>query len=232
MSGIKERLEGMNPREIDIVLSQAKIELFKPKPFEELTGMALFERQVSRMIDHGYPKTMALSETEFRDILDPLREIIGDYQGGDTPFLIVIPPNVASISDQLSLIEYEGSGVTQFLKDEDLINREGIVTPTEPYIVTKVEAGDQLLGVSAASAFEGLADNGRSPLTIVEGAALLIQYPHVLDFMNTSFAGTVHRSGHAIDMYVYAGAVKLKRDPGYYADPRWGVPSCERRISS
>ncbi len=35
-----------------------------------------------------------------------------------------------------------------------------------------------------------------------------------------------------IDMYVYAGAVKLKRDPGYYADPRWGVPSCERRISS
>ncbi len=232
MSEIKQSLKGMNPSEIDIVLSQAKIELFKPKPFEELTGIALFERQVSRMIDRGYPKMMALSETGFRDILDPLREIIGDYQGGDTPFLIVIPPNIASISDQLSLIEYEGSGVTQFLKDEDLINREGILTPSEPYIVTKVEAGDQLLGVSADSAFEGLADNGRFPLTISEGAALLIQYPHVLDFMNTSFAGTTHRSGHAIDMYVYAGAVKLKRDPGYYADPRWGVPSCERRISS
>src|SRR5262249_52124344 len=139
-----------------------------------------------------------LSETGFRDILDPLREIIGDYQGGDTPFLIVIPPNIALISDQLSLIEYEGRGVTQFLKDEDLINRKGLLTPSEPYIVTKVEAGDQLLGVSADSAFEGLADNRRSPLTITEGAALLTQYPHILDFMNTSFAGTAHRSGHAI----------------------------------
>jgi len=79
------------------------------------------------------------------------------------------------------------------------------------------------------SAFEVLENKGRSPLTITEGAALLTQYPHVLDFMNTSLAGTVHRSGHAIDMYVYDGAVKLKRDPGYYADPRWGVPSCESR---
>jgi uncharacterized protein YndB with AHSA1/START domain len=232
MSEIKESLAGMNPREIDTVLSQARVELFKPKPFEELAGMALFERQVSRMIDRRYPDLMGLSKTGFRGVLDPLRKIIEGYQGGDTPFLIVIPPNIASMSDQLSLIEYEGSGVTQFLKDEDFINREGILTPTEPYIVTKVEVGDRLLDVSADSAFEGLVDNGRSPLTISEGAALLIQYPHVLDFMNTSFAGTVHRSGHAIDMYVYAGAVKLKRDPGYYADPRWGVPSCERRISS
>jgi hypothetical protein len=164
--------------------------------------------------------------------LESLREIIEEYQGGDIPFLIVIPPNIASISDQLSLIEYEGRGVTQFLKDEDFINSEGILTPAEPYIVTKVEVGNQLLRVSADSAFEGLAAKGRSPLTISEGAALLTQYPHVLDFMNTSFAGTAHRSGHAIDMYVYAGAVKLKRDPGDYADPRWGVPSCERRISA
>jgi hypothetical protein len=59
VSEIKESLEGMNPREIDIVLSQAKIELFKPKPFEELTGIALFERQVSRMIDRGYPKELS-----------------------------------------------------------------------------------------------------------------------------------------------------------------------------
>jgi hypothetical protein len=225
-----ELISAVDPHEIDALVSQAKIETYKPRPFEDLNGVALFDRQVNRLIELGYPEVMRTTTRAVMRLLDPLQgEALGP-ETHDIPFLVAIPPILVSVGDQLSLVRHEGGGVTQFLEDADLVNRSGLETPEGPYLLRGVDVGDELRGLSPESASRRVIDAGRSPLTIAEGAALLSHYPHILDFLNLHLAGTLHKSANAVDVYAYPGAVKLKRDPAHLGDPRWGTPSCAERV--
>ena len=229
---LRELISGIDPHEIDDLFAEVKVDTYKPKPFERLHGAELFDRQASRLVALGYPDVSGMTEPEFLRLLGPLRPNADGRQGNDIPFVVVIPPSMVSIREQLSLVEHDEGGVTQFLKDEDLLVRSGIAIPNGPYLAKGIDVGDGLRGVSPDTAVEHLIGEGRSPLTIAEGAALLIHYPHILDFVNIHLAATVHQSGDAIDLYSYAGAVKLKRDPANRGDPRWGTPSCAERTNA
>lgn len=223
-------LTEVGPSSCDAAVAQAKVNAYRPPEMEHEVGPTLLEQQTSRLIERGYPDILGTTDDAFRRLLSPLgaqTESIGD----DIPFLIAFPPNVAALHDQLAVVEYSGTvGVTQFLDDDQLLNREGVQTPNKPYLVVGVDLGDQLRGLPPDESVGILRNAGRTPLTLSEGAALLIQYPQILDFMYIHCAGTVHESGTAVDMYVYANTVKLKRDPGHFGDPRWGTPSCARRV--
>ncbi|HVR77977.1 MAG TPA: DUF5701 family protein [Acidimicrobiia bacterium] len=229
---MRELISSIDPHEIDNLISEVKVDTYKPKPFERLHGAELFDRQASRFVALGYPEVLGMTAPAFLRLVDRLRSKADGQEGNDIPFVVVIPSSMVSISDQLSLVEHDEGGVTQFLKDEDLIVRSGIAIPDEPYLAKGIDVGDQLRGVSPDAAVEHLIGEGRSPLTITEGAALLTHYPHILDFVNIHLAATVHQSGDAIDLYSYAGAVKLKRDPADRGDPRWGTPSCAERTNA
>jgi hypothetical protein len=61
---------------------------------------------------------------------------------------------------------------------------EAIDVPSGPYLVIDVDLGRETLNVTPDDALERILAEGRSPLTIEEGLALLDQHPEVLRTQN------------------------------------------------
>jgi hypothetical protein len=57
---------------------------------------------------------------------------------------------------------------------------DGIEIPARPYVLTGVDTGRAFLNVTPDDALRAILAAGRSPLTIEEGIALLVQQPDVL----------------------------------------------------
>jgi hypothetical protein len=57
----------------------------------------------------------------------------------------------------------------------------GLAIPASPYVLEDVERGDEYLNWSPDEALAAIRERGRTPLTVVEGVALLMQRPDLLE---------------------------------------------------
>ncbi|HUR74862.1 MAG TPA: DUF5701 family protein [Sporichthya sp.] len=64
---------------------------------------------------------------------------------------------------------------------ERFVPIDGLDVPATPYLLVGVQRGEEYLNWSPDEALPAIQDRGRTPLTVAEGVALLIQRPDLLE---------------------------------------------------
>lgn len=182
----KQKGEGMRPASTQL------------KPSTE----QLFDHQIQALLARGYPKMLGMSPRAFNNQLEPLRTKLpiswGLPEDSHLPFVIVINSPLLSAEKALSLIDFKGkSGMEKMYpkKPEDFSTIESVQIPQGlAYLLLDIDRGKESLNLTPANALKTIQAQNRSPLTITEGMAILIQNPEFLK-TNNCFSLLASRCG-------------------------------------
>jgi hypothetical protein len=201
------------------------------------SGRDLLQQQADTLVRHGYPAEAGLSEEEFRDTC--FKSLTSAAFGAKPPaevshipFIVVIPDAIVPLRWQLQQIEYGEYAPEMYINPNDYEHPASY--QKQPYLAVDVEYGQRMCNVSPSDAYILAEHHGRSLLGFGEVVALLTHFPETLNSHNVHAAGSVLREGDrefTLDIYLYACSIKVKRDPRYKADPRWGAPTCKYRAN-
>jgi hypothetical protein len=146
-----------------------------------------FDRQLVTLLDKDYPALSGLSEEKFLAHLAPLRAQLDGVEIGSSdgvPFLIVVTPALTPLDAAVARLALKDKAGFTDMAAEDLARFgpiDEVAVPDAPaYLVTDVETGTDLLGVTPQDALPKIVAAGRSPLTISEGVALVTHRPDLL----------------------------------------------------
>ena len=182
-------------------------------------GGAEFERQVENLVERGYPKLAGIGVGELRARLAPLAERAAELRrdGADDryPFVIVLRRELADPERAAELIEHRGKPATLTMLEAGELERwrpiDGVELPAgEAYLVADIDSGRETLDVRPNDALVTIADQGRTPLTVEEGIALLTHHPEALA-KNACFYTLGSRCGdkRVTALWLSKGAPKL-----------------------
>jgi hypothetical protein len=147
-----------------------------------------FDRQVDALTMAGLPRHLDISERCFRAFLEPLRDLLPlpvSKGACGIPFVVVVPD--LSVTDVLAAVHTVGGSGFTTMEDEDVARFRPLPeldVPTAPYLLLDVDAGADTLGQRPSEVLPQLVAQGRSPLTIAEGLAVLVTDPGVLKSRN------------------------------------------------
>ncbi len=162
------------------------------------------ERQVQNLVSKGYPALAGLSGPAFDALLAPLRDVCRtltppENAGDRVPMVLVIKrelvtpaqamPLTALKNNKAGFIDFKPGGLETFHPTEDLPIPEAPV-----YLLFDVDTGSETLNVTPNAALVTIHSQGRTPLTLDEGIALLTQFPEKLR-KNQCFSLLGSRSG-------------------------------------
>ena len=201
---------------------------------------AELDRQIGRLDETGLLRHLGWSLTDLVDRVEglrmPLRQCaagLAPASRGRMPLVVVLPalqPSHAITTQRLGARPGVLSSDTADIDDFTPI--DGLDVPTVPYALVDVRRGDEHLGRTPDEAMVDLTAEGRSPLTIVEGLALLTAQPEALE-KNHCFQTPGSRMGdrRVPGLWISKRAPKL----GFcWAGNRhsWlGIASCARRVA-
>lgn len=149
----------------------------------------IFEKQLQQLLALGYPKIVGMDEETFITLVEPLKKKIEklpyaeiDMKKGYLPFVIVVKNKDAEKA--MSLIKREGKqGMTKLYPHTaaDFNVREDVHIPdTNAYVLVDIDRGKDTIHIPPYQALLTMQQHHRSPLTIDEGIAILLQYPEFL----------------------------------------------------
>lgn len=150
-----------------------------------------FNRQLEALLQRGYPRLAGLSENEFaerirqlRDHLDLIEPAPVDFANGRLPFVIVITPELVPTEETVRLLTWSGNAAFVDLRPRSIADfhptDEAKLPSGAAYLLADIDRGTATLNVPPADAIAEIKREGRSPLTIEEGIAILTQYPEFL----------------------------------------------------
>jgi hypothetical protein len=152
------------------------------------TAERAFDRQVANLLDKGYPHLAGLTEAEFVEHVSPLRErvcALPTANGpGRTPFAVVVTRDLVPPAKAIGAVELAGRRGFTTMEGDDLERfapLDGLDLPRgSAYVVADVDTGGELVNVTPDEALPRIVAEGRSPLTIDEGIAVVTQFPELL----------------------------------------------------
>jgi hypothetical protein len=151
----------------------------------------MFEKQLETVVSKGYSGLLKLSEKAFGKKLEPLRDKLDsvpfskvNLEGGQLPFIIVVNADLLSAEEAMKRLDFKGkAGIVSMYprKPEDFTTVEQVDIPDGfAYLLLDIDRGKEFLNVTPETALETILQEGRSPLTINEGVAVLTHYPDFL----------------------------------------------------
>jgi hypothetical protein len=142
---------------------------------------AELDRQIQVLVDLGVPALADRSETELRDLLEPLREPL--RAAAPASFAVVVTAALVPVTARLPLLSYGGRPGTLSRHFADVATFAPVVdVPAAPaYAVVGIDRGDEFRSVRPGDAAAVVAERGRTPLTIDEGIAWLLADPAALE---------------------------------------------------
>lgn len=209
-----------------------------------LTHTQEFDRQVDTFIQKGFPQLANLTDNAFGELINPLRVQVEqvalpdiDLDQGTLPFVIVVKRDLVSTEDAMTRIERNGKqGITKlyprYPQDFDPIDRVTI-PQASVYLLMNIDRGKSTINLPPIEAMQVIVKEGRSPLTIDEGVAIVLQYPEFL-MKNNCFSLLASR--YSGDKRVPAIWINGKKHPNlgwcWDGNPHtWlGSASCSTRI--
>ena len=148
---------------------------------------AELRRQVDRLVERAYPELAALSHSAFRERLEPLEEAVGEIgpaEAGRIPFVLVVRSELVPAARAIEWVERDGQGGVSAMDDDDLAEFAPIASVTLPdggaYLVADVDTGAATRNVTPDAALKRVEADGRSPLTVDEGIALVTHHPEAV----------------------------------------------------
>lgn len=156
------------------------------------------DRQRAVLLQHRIPSSIGLADDTFSDAVEALRPLLrdradSDQPKGHAPFVLMVSGGAArdmAAAEQqvplLSLAEGSAPGVLDRNHGEQGLAPyrpiEEVGPPPAPvYALVDVQRGAEFCGVAPQDALLEILARGRTPLTIPEGIALVMLYPHVLE---------------------------------------------------
>jgi hypothetical protein len=218
-----------------------------------------FDRQVNTLLSKGFPKLARLSKKSFVELLNPLRDRlemvaadadapnngalntdaadIGPYEV-DIPFVIVVRADLVAPDAAISLVELRGKTGFTSMEADDIARftaTEDVDVPDDlVYLATGVKTGRDTLNVTPEKALPTILADGRSPLTLDEGVAVITHFPEVLRTHNC-FSLLGSRAGDRRVTAVWVAKGGLPRLGWCYAGAphTWlGSASCSDRLTA
>jgi hypothetical protein len=153
-----------------------------------------FDRQIDALVMAGLPEALELAEACFRACAEPLRDLLPPVPGDPDriPFVVVFP--TVPVVPVLETVHTVGGAGFTTMADDDLAQFRPLPelgVPSAPYLVVDVDLGADTFDVPPGDVLPRLAAQGRTPLTVAEGLALLVSDPGVLRSRNCfSVAGS------------------------------------------
>lgn len=181
------------------------------------TPAELFEFERDRLITSGLAKP-------------------SDFDGLDkelpSGLFILVPPRLAllDLNHFMSLVVVDGKSGVNYLNASSLIDE--IAVPHGAYLMADVEDGFNRRGKKPSVNLAEILAESRSPYITIEGIVHTILFPSVLTSHFMDLVGSRYLSGGRPRLCLGGGLPKLDGSWGDDADPRWGAPSCARRISA
>lgn len=149
------------------------------------------DRQVSILIQKGYPALARLSEVEFRATCETLKtqlpvEVASevDLENGKLPMVLVVKSSLVPTEQAMAAVEKDGKvGLTKLFPHTaaDFSPIAELELPSsEIYVLLEIDRGKSTLNLPPNQAFGLIQQTGRFPLTIDEGVAIVTHYPEFL----------------------------------------------------
>lgn len=203
-----------------------------------------FNRQVEVLLTKGYPKLSNLSKEEFLKKVNTLKEKLQDrdlkepdYESGYLPFVIVIKSDLVDTKSAVEKIEREGKGGVVKLfphEPEDFQNIPNLNIPEENiYLLIDVNRGKETINKAPAQAMVEITGQGRLPLNIDEGVAIVTHHPDFLMKNNCfSLLGSRNPSDKRVPAIWINSAKNVNLGWCWHGNPHtWlGSASCKHRI--
>ncbi len=155
-----------------------------------MTPNAAFNAQVDTLVRLGYPRFFGLTAHAFRDALAPLQQQLPEGAGGapmpppessHVPWVLVVHSPCAPVADTLALATRRGQAAFERLFPKapaDFAPIAAVQLPEgDAYLLQDVDRGAATLNVTPDEALRRIEADGRSPLTLEEGVALLTHFP-------------------------------------------------------
>jgi hypothetical protein len=146
--------------------------------------------QIERLVSLGLPERIGQSAAVFRQSLQPLQDQVpkttgeADIESGTAEAVLVINTPELPARNMLSMVRRAGKVAVERLhpkQPEDFTPTADIELPAaEAYLLLGLDRGNSTLNVVPTEALRLLSNQGRSPLTIEEGIAVLLQWPMFL----------------------------------------------------
>lgn len=200
-----------------------------------------FDRQVDALVQAGVPDLLDTRVECFRAMVDPLRDVLPSAGDGDLagiPFAVVVPH--VPVTELLAAVHTAGgTGRTGMAPEELRALRPApeISLPTTPYLVLGVDPGAGSQDVAPAEAATRIAAQGRFPLTVAEGLAVLVSDCGLLR-AGASFALLGSRAGGTDDrrrvpaLWTSGERPTLAWWDASVAHPGLGSASCRARLAA
>ncbi|MBI2633163.1 MAG: hypothetical protein HYW78_02110, partial [Parcubacteria group bacterium] len=198
-----------------------------------------FNRQVDTLVNKGFPVLTNRKEHEFREIFTPLRKHLRQlsrekFPEGHIPFIIVPSEKLLSLEKKIPLMEVEGKRGAidrDFLDLPELKTIDGLkILRLMAYLIIDIENGKTMLGKSADEAVNQFKIEGRSPLTVEEGVALVFYYPEILKDHNIDLPSSCFSDDKFAYLWLSMNKLELSWGRAKNSSKRWGSASCSRRI--
>lgn len=182
--------------------------------------------QIDRLVQLGYPALSGRSEADFRSLLAPLADLAADLppdEGhGHAAHVVVVTRALVDPYDAVPLLRLQGRrGPLSKTGVVDRNHAPGDLATYHPlpelgvpgspaYLLVDVDRGEEFCGVPPEQALPVISGRGRTPLTIDEGIALVLQRPDLLE-RNRCFMLSGSRRGdrRVPALWISAGAPKL-----------------------
>ena len=200
-----------------------------------------FARQLENLLAKGYPELAGTTPDAFVERVAPLgqrlSEVARDTNGSALPFAIVLRGGLVSTERAMSRVELGGKRGFVGMDPTDPAEYaaiDGLDVPNEPaYLAVDLDTGVDTLNVTPDDALETIAVEGRTPLTIEEGVAVVTHHPDLLRTRNAfSILGSRRGDRRVPAIWISGGAPRLGWC--WAGNPhRWlGSASCAARVSA
>ncbi|MEI2690846.1 MAG: DUF5701 family protein [Anaerolineae bacterium] len=158
--------------------------------------------QVDTLVRLGYPNFFAMTAKEFEESLRPLEQFVAisdgmrfDPSNGRMPFVLVVRSARTPVAVTLPLVSRRGKLAIERLypkKPDDFTPIPSVSLPEgDAYLLREVDRGSETLNVTPDEAYQTILRQGRSPLTVEEGVAVLTQFRGVSPTQQLLFAACV-----------------------------------------
>ncbi|MFS0919663.1 DUF5701 family protein [Brevibacillus sp. 179-C 1.1 NHS] len=203
---------------------------------------AEFERQMTTLIQKGYPEMAGMTADEFTKNLAPLQSLAealpiqeNDQQESLVPFVLVVKGDWFDGEKAMQAIERQKKAGFSVMDAEDISRFkpiEGIELPSGmAYLITEVDTGSETRNLAPNDAMPIILEQNRSPLTVEEGIAIVTHFPDLLK-KNNGFSLLGSRCGDRRVTALWISENKPKLGWCWAGNPHtWlGSASCQTRL--
>ncbi|MFS0558684.1 DUF5701 family protein [Brevibacillus sp. 179-C9.3 HS] len=203
---------------------------------------AEFERQMTTLIQKGYPEMAGMTADEFTKNLAPLQSLAealpiqeDDQQESLVPFVLVVKGDWFDGEKAMQAIERQKKAGFSVMDAEDISRFkpiEGIELPSGmAYLITEVDTGSETRNLAPNDAMPIILEQNRSPLTVEEGIAIVTHFPDLLK-KNNGFSLLGSRCGDRRVTALWISENKPKLGWCWAGNPHtWlGSASCQTRL--